>query len=154
MSAFLPSGASAVLAQSPKGTRGPAKPRITEAADPIFRNGQTCIPAGWVPAFVGRSGGVIELGEAEKIRLRQSLVRRAALAANRARNPDKTGGIEIGQLADLPALAPAPFKIPVTRIHENKVKMTLSAGETVSAASASARRGHRLLPAEKSDNHH
>jgi len=144
VSAFLPSGAIAVLAQNPDGVGGPAKPKTAEAADLIFSNGQIYIPAGRVPAFVVRRGGGIELDEAEKIGLQQSPDRFAASAARRMGNPSKTGGIEKGLLADLLVPDRAPFKIPVTRIHENKGKMALIAGEIVSEASASAKRasGH------------
>jgi predicted amidohydrolase YtcJ len=80
------------------------------------------------------------LGEAEKITLPQAFDLFTVNAARQMGNRSKTGSIEKGQLADLLVLDRNPFKIPVTQIHETKVKMTLINGEIVYAASAPAMR--------------
>jgi predicted amidohydrolase YtcJ len=46
-------------------------------------------------------------------------------------NASKTGSIERGMLADILVLDRNPFKIPVTQIHNTKVKLTLIDGEIV-----------------------
>jgi predicted amidohydrolase YtcJ len=77
------------------------------------------------------SGGGKTLGEAGKITSQQALDLFAVNAARHTGNRSKTGRIETGMLDDLPLLARNPFKIPVTQIHETKVKMTCINGETV-----------------------
>jgi predicted amidohydrolase YtcJ len=46
-------------------------------------------------------------------------------------NGNKTGSLERGLLADLIVLDRNPFRIPVTEIHETRVRMTLINGEIV-----------------------
>jgi len=54
-------------------------------------------------------------------------------------NGSKTGSIERGMLADILVLDRNPFKIPVTQIHETKVKSTIINGEVVYQAPASTK---------------
>ena len=85
-------------------------------------------------------GGGEALGEAEKITLQQALDLFTVNGARQMGNRSKTGSIDKGQFADLLVLDRNPFKIPVTQIHETKVRMTLINGEIVYDASASAGR--------------
>jgi predicted amidohydrolase YtcJ len=77
-------------------------------------------------------GGAGEaLGEVEKISLEQALdlftVNSARLMGDRSR----TGSIERGMLADLVVVDRNPFKIPITQVHDVRVKMTVINGEIV-----------------------
>jgi predicted amidohydrolase YtcJ len=85
-------------------------------------------------------GGGETLGEAEKITLQQAFDLFTVNSARQMGTRSKTGSIEKGQLADLLVLDRNPFIIPVTQIHETKVKMTLINGEIVYQAPASAKR--------------
>jgi predicted amidohydrolase YtcJ len=85
-------------------------------------------------------GGGEALGEAEKITLQQAFDLFTVNAARQMGNRSKSGSIDKGQFADLLVLDRNPFKIPVTQIHETKVKMTLINGEIVYDASAAPSR--------------
>jgi predicted amidohydrolase YtcJ len=76
-------------------------------------------------------GGGETLGEAEKISLQQAFDLFTVNSARQMGNRDKTGSIEKGLLADVLVLDRNPYKIPVTQIHDTKVKMTLINGEIV-----------------------
>jgi predicted amidohydrolase YtcJ len=84
-------------------------------------------------------GGGEALGEAEKITLQQAFDLFTVNAALQMVNRSKTGSIEKGQLADLLASDRNPFKIPVTQIHETKVKLTLINNEVVYQAPTSTK---------------
>jgi predicted amidohydrolase YtcJ len=76
-------------------------------------------------------GGGEALGEVEKITLKQALDLFTVNSARHMGNGSKTGSIERGMLADILVLDRNPFKIPVTQIHNTKVKLTLIDGEIV-----------------------
>jgi predicted amidohydrolase YtcJ len=76
-------------------------------------------------------GGGEELGAAEKITLQQAFALFTANSAEQMGDRYRTGSIEKGLLADVVVLDRNPFKIPVTQIHDTKVKMTLINGEVV-----------------------
>jgi predicted amidohydrolase YtcJ len=83
-------------------------------------------------------GGGETLAEAEKITLQQAFDLFTVNSARQMGNRSKTGSIEKGMLADLLVLDRNPFKIPVTQIHETKVKLTLINGEVVYQAPKSS----------------
>ncbi len=76
-------------------------------------------------------GGGEALGEAEKITLQQAFDLFTVNSARHMGNGSKTGSIERGMLADILVLDRNPFKIPVTQIHETRVKLTIINGEIV-----------------------
>jgi predicted amidohydrolase YtcJ len=84
-------------------------------------------------------GGGEALGETEKITLQQAFDLFTVNSARHMGNGSKTGSIERGMLADILVLDRNPFKIPVTQIHETKVKSTIINGEVVYQAPASPR---------------
>lgn len=71
------------------------------------------------------------LGEREKITLEQAVRMFTVNGARQMGNRDRTGSLEKGLLADMVVLDRNPFRIPVTDIHNVKVKMTLINGEVV-----------------------
>ena len=79
-------------------------------------------------------GGGETLGEVEKITLQQAFDLFTVNSARHMGNRSKTGSIEKGLLADLLVLDRNPFKIPVTQIHDTRVKLTLINGEVVCRA--------------------
>jgi predicted amidohydrolase YtcJ len=72
-----------------------------------------------------------ELGGAEKVTLRQAFDLFTVNAAEQMGNRHLTGSIETGLLADLLILDRNIFKVPVTDIHNTKVRMTIINGEVV-----------------------
>ena len=76
-------------------------------------------------------GGGEALGEAEKITLQQAFDLFTVNSARHMGNGNKTGSLERGMLADILVLDRNPFKIPVTEIHETRVKLTIINGEIV-----------------------
>jgi predicted amidohydrolase YtcJ len=86
-----------------------------------------------------KPGGGEALGETEKITLQQAFDLFTVNSARHMGNGSKTGSIERGMLADILVLDRNPFKIPVTQIHETKVKSTIINGEVVYQAPASPR---------------
>jgi predicted amidohydrolase YtcJ len=76
-------------------------------------------------------GGGEILGEVEKITLQQAFDLFTVNSARHMGSRSKTGSIEKGLLADLLVLDRNPFKIPVTQIHDTRVKLTLINGEVV-----------------------
>jgi predicted amidohydrolase YtcJ len=80
-------------------------------------------------------GGGEELGAAEKITLEQAVNMFTVSSATQMGARNKSGTIEEGLFADLVVVDRNPFKIPVTQIHDTKVKMTVINGEVVYQAS-------------------
>jgi predicted amidohydrolase YtcJ len=76
-------------------------------------------------------GGGETLAESERITLRQAFDLFTVNAARQMGTWNRTGSIERGQAADLIVLDRNPFKIPVTQIHETKVKLVMINGEVV-----------------------
>jgi predicted amidohydrolase YtcJ len=76
-------------------------------------------------------GGGETLGAVERISLQQAIDLFTVNSARQMGNGNKTGSLERGLLADLIVLDRNPLKIPVTQIHETRVKMTLVNGEIV-----------------------
>jgi predicted amidohydrolase YtcJ len=76
-------------------------------------------------------GGGEVLGGAERISLQQAFELFTVKAAEQMGNRYRTGRIQNGLLADVLVLDRNPYKIPVTDIHNTKVKMTIINGEIV-----------------------
>jgi predicted amidohydrolase YtcJ len=76
-------------------------------------------------------GGGEVLGAEERITLQQAVALFTVNSAQQMGNRYQTGSIEKGLLADVLVLDRNPYKIPVTGIHDTKVKMTLINGEIV-----------------------
>jgi predicted amidohydrolase YtcJ len=76
-------------------------------------------------------GGGETLGAVERISLKQAIDLFTVNSAREMGNGNKTGSLERGLLADLIVLDRNPFRIPVTEIHETRVRMTLINGEIV-----------------------
>jgi predicted amidohydrolase YtcJ len=79
-------------------------------------------------------GGGDTLGAAEKITLRQAIDLFTINSAREMGDRTKVGTLERGMLADLIVLDRNPFRIPITQVHDTKVKMTMINGETVYVA--------------------
>ncbi len=71
------------------------------------------------------------LGAAEKITLEQAIRMFTINSARQMGNRNRTGSLERGLLADLVVLDRNPFRIPITQVHETRVKMTVINGEIV-----------------------
>ena len=76
-------------------------------------------------------GGGEVLGGAEKITLQQAMDMFTVNSAKQMGNGYLTGAIRKGLLADVLVLDRNPYRIPVTDIHNTKVKMTIINGEVV-----------------------
>jgi predicted amidohydrolase YtcJ len=76
-------------------------------------------------------GGGEALGSAEKITLEQAVAMFTTESAKQMNARHLRGSIEEGLQADLVVVDRNPFQIPVTEIHDTKVKMTLVDGEIV-----------------------
>jgi predicted amidohydrolase YtcJ len=76
-------------------------------------------------------GGGDTLGAAEKITLRQAIDLFTINSAREMGNRLKVGTLERGMLADLVVLDRNPFKVPITQVHDTKVKMAMINGEIV-----------------------
>jgi predicted amidohydrolase YtcJ len=87
-------------------------------------------------------GGGETLGASEKITLQQAIDMFTVNAARQMGRRTQVGTLERGMLADLIVLDRNPFRIPVTQIHDTKVRMTLIEGETVYTAPASSAQAH------------
>jgi hypothetical protein len=70
-------------------------------------------------------------GKGEAISLDQAIDLFTFNSARQVGMADRVGRIEPGMLADVIVLDQNPFKVPITRVHETKVKMTFIAGEKV-----------------------
>ena len=71
------------------------------------------------------------LGEVEKITLEQAIGLFTVNSARLMGDRNRTGSLEKGMLADLVVLDRNPFKIPITQVHQTKVRMTVINGEVV-----------------------
>lgn len=76
-------------------------------------------------------GGGEALGADERITLKQALDMFTVNAAREERAGTRLGSLERGMLADLLVLDRNPLRIPVTQIHETRVKLALVNGEIV-----------------------
>jgi hypothetical protein len=76
-------------------------------------------------------GGGETLGAAERITLEQAVELFTVSSAVETGNRDKVGAIERGMLADLVVLDRNPFSVPITDVHDTRVKMTIINGEIV-----------------------
>jgi predicted amidohydrolase YtcJ len=76
-------------------------------------------------------GGGEALGAAEKISLEQAIDIFTVQSARQMGARSRRGAIEEGSLADLVVIDRNPFQIPITQVHDTKVKMTLVGGEVV-----------------------
>ena len=70
-------------------------------------------------------------GKGESITLPEAIDLFTVNSAKQARLSDKVGRIEAGMLADVIVLDQNPYRVPITRIHDTKVKMTFIGGEKV-----------------------
>jgi predicted amidohydrolase YtcJ len=87
-----------------------------------------------------RPGGSKDsFGKAEAISLPEALHLFTDNAARQERMSDRVGRIEVGMLADVIVIDQDPYSVPVTQIHDIKVRMTFIEGEKV-FDSAPARR--------------
>jgi predicted amidohydrolase YtcJ len=79
-------------------------------------------------------GGKEELGAAERITLEQAIDLFTVNSAREMGERSKLGTLERGMLADLIVLDRNPFQVPITQVHDTKVKMTMINGESVYVA--------------------
>ena len=76
-------------------------------------------------------GGGETLGGAEKISLRQAIDLFTVNSARAMGDRNRVGTLERGMLADLIVLDRNPFQIPITQVHDTKVKEVFIEGERV-----------------------
>jgi len=76
-------------------------------------------------------GGDRSFGKVEAISLPQAMDLFTANAARQERMSNRVGAIEIGMLADVIVVEQDPYAVPVTKVHDTKVRMTFIAGEKV-----------------------
>jgi hypothetical protein len=76
-------------------------------------------------------GGGEALGAAEKITLEQAVNLFTTASAKQMGARSRRGAIEEGLLADFVVIDRNPFQIPITQVHDTKVKMTVINGEVV-----------------------
>jgi predicted amidohydrolase YtcJ len=76
-------------------------------------------------------GGTTSFGKAEAINFEQAFDLFTVNSARQERMSDKVGRIEPGMLADIIVVKQNPFKVPASKIHETKVRMTFINGEKV-----------------------
>jgi predicted amidohydrolase YtcJ len=76
-------------------------------------------------------GGGETLGAAERITLKQAFDMFTVNSAQQMGHSNITGRLQAGMLADLLVLDRNPFKVPVTDIHNTKVRTTIINGEVV-----------------------
>jgi predicted amidohydrolase YtcJ len=81
-------------------------------------------------------GGGEALGAAEKITLEQAFAMFTTESAKQMNARGTQGSIEEGLYADLVVIDRNPFQVPVTQIHDTKVKMTIINGAVVYSGSA------------------
>jgi predicted amidohydrolase YtcJ len=79
-------------------------------------------------------GGGDTLSAAEKITLRQAIDMFTVNSARAMGDRNQEGTLERGMLADLVVLDRNPFKIPITQVHDTRVKMAMINGEIVYGA--------------------
>jgi predicted amidohydrolase YtcJ len=96
-----------------------------------------------VEALVTREvpgGGQKSFGKLEAISLPQALDLFTINAAKQERVANLIGEIEVGMLADIIVIDQNPYEVPVTRVHDTKVRMSFIGGEKVFDAAAPATR--------------
>jgi predicted amidohydrolase YtcJ len=76
-------------------------------------------------------GSPNSFGKGEAITLNEALDLFTSNAAQQERMADKVGRIEAGMLADVIVVAPNPYHVPISRVHETQVKMTFISGHKV-----------------------
>jgi predicted amidohydrolase YtcJ len=76
-------------------------------------------------------GGGDALGAAERITLQQAIDLFTVNSARAMGDRNQVGTLERGMLADLIVLDRNPLKVPITEVHDTKVRMTLINGEIV-----------------------
>jgi predicted amidohydrolase YtcJ len=81
-------------------------------------------------------GGGETLGAAEKITLRQAIDMFTVNSARAMGDRNQEGTLERGMLADMIVLDRNPFQIPITQVHDTKIKMAFIDGELVYQAAA------------------
>jgi len=81
-------------------------------------------------------GSPNSFGKGEAIALNEALDLFTSNAAQQERMADKVGRIEAGMLADVIVVAPNPYQVPISRVHETQVKMTFISGHKVFDAQA------------------
>jgi predicted amidohydrolase YtcJ len=81
-------------------------------------------------------GGSETLGAAEKITLRQAIDMFTVNSARAMGDRNQEGTLERGMLADMIVLDRNPFQIPITQVHDTKIKMAFIDGELVYQAAA------------------
>jgi predicted amidohydrolase YtcJ len=77
-------------------------------------------------------GSSKSFGKDEAITLQAALDLFTVNSARQQRLSNLIGRIDVGMAADLIVIDQDPYRVPVTRLHDTRVKMTLIAGEIVS----------------------
>lgn len=80
-------------------------------------------------------GSSKSFGKAEAITLPEAMDLFTVNAAKQARLSDQIGHIDVGMLADVIVVDQNPYKVPITQVHNTKVRMTFIGGEKVYDAS-------------------
>ena len=84
-------------------------------------------------------GSPNRFGPAEAITLVEALDLFTVNAARQERRADRVGRLEPGLLADFIVLDRNPYEVPITQVHETKVRMTFIGGQKVYDANAARR---------------
>ena len=84
-------------------------------------------------------GSASSFGKTEAITLGEAMDLFTLNAARQERMANRVGRIEVGMLADLIAVDQDPYRVPVARVHDTRVRMTFIAGEKVYDAAENAR---------------
>jgi predicted amidohydrolase YtcJ len=83
--------------------------------------------------------GDVTFGGPQAITLEQGIAMFTVNSARHRGMGDKVGQIDVGMLADVVVVDPNPLDIPVTKVHEVLVRMTLIQGEVVYRAPAAGK---------------
>jgi predicted amidohydrolase YtcJ len=84
-------------------------------------------------------GSATSFGKAEAITLGEAMDLFTRNAARQERMANRVGRIEVGMLADLIAVEQDPYRVPISRVHDTRVRMTFIGGEKVYDAADNAR---------------
>jgi predicted amidohydrolase YtcJ len=76
-------------------------------------------------------GSANSFGKAEAISIGEAMDLFTVNAARQERMANRVGRIELGMLADFIVVDQDPYQVPVTRVHDTKVRMTFIGGEKV-----------------------
>ncbi len=76
-------------------------------------------------------GSAKSFGKAEAISIGEAMDLFTVNAARQERMADRVGRIELGMLADFIVVDQDPYQVPVTQVHDTKVRMTFIGGEKV-----------------------